>query len=491
MRKIIISSSIVIALLISCNIKTDNLDQLIQNGNFSEAIKTIDLKLQNKSQLSTNEIEVLQKKQYDIQAVKNEYTLSYNDVYKKLKKQIPDLSTQDMRDWKNDYSLEYYLIDGEIKYYYNCIFDLFQVNKEAAKRIEITDDKKIDRTKYPLETINAFGKDSVFSKEINIAFSFFQNLDEIPEKDVLRAWIPYIRENNFQSDIQIIDKNIENIIKPKNNNLTSMIYFEHKVDNNYNSNSDWKKFFANPKKVWIKPMKKPPFVNDSTLLLQFIYKYKSKACYNKIAPEDIKPYNVTDLDYQKYTKETVYNQFTEYLKDFSKEIVGEENNDYLKARLIYEWICKNIVWTNPKAVMGDYAEYTANYRRGDCGAKSNLFISLCRINKIPARVQGGWVVKPNRGHAQHSWAQVYFKPYGWLPVDVTFGSHLINHQDERIKYFYFGNCTPYHMIIYDDDSEIVPKKEYPCIFGGGAQLGVFQWKGGDLEPYVKIDSHVE
>ena len=82
-------------------------------------------------------------------------------------------------------------------------------------------------------------------------------------------------------------------------------------------------------------------------------------------------------------------------QNLTKNIIGQETNDYLKAKKIYEWICNNIIWTDPKPVMGDYAEYTAKYKRGDCSAKSNLFISLCRINKIPARSQGGWIIKPS------------------------------------------------------------------------------------------------
>jgi transglutaminase-like putative cysteine protease len=238
-------------------------------------------------------------------------------------------------------------------------------------------------------------------------------------------------------------------------------------------------------------MKNPASISDSTFICQFIYEYESKGYYKNVSAANIQPYNTSDQDYQKYTEETESNLFTPYLKNLSKEIVGNETNDYLKAKNIYEWICKNVIWTDPKPVLGDNAEYTAKYKRGDCGAKSNLFISLCRINKIPARSQGGWRVQPDGDHAQHSWAQVYFEPYGWIPVDVTAGAHLINHKDERVRYFYFGNCTPYHLIIYDDDTELLPTKVFGCIYGGGAQLGAFEWKGGDIEPNIRIDSHVE
>lgn len=495
MKKSIILSLILIALLISysCNTETEKLDRLIQDGKISEAIELVHSKLENESKLSSEKIEVLQKKSHDLISIMNEYTLSYDDVFNELITKIPDLSAQDMKDWEDDYSLEYYLINGEKKYYYNCIFDLFQVNEDAAERAKIKQDESSEslETKLPLETILAFENDSILSKKITIVLRYFQNVTDLTDKSVLRAWIPFARENSLQSNIKIISSSIKKQELPKINNLTSMIYFDHIIDKTYNSNTDWEKYFTTPQKDWIKTIKKPPFVNDSTFVFQFIYKYESKAFYKQIAPEKIEIYKKTDVDYQTYIKETVNNQFTPYLKNLSQEIVGQETNNYLKAKKIYEWICENIKWTDPKPVLGDYAEYTARYKRGDCSAKSNLFISLCRINKIPAREQGGWIVKPNKKHAQHSWAQVYVEPYGWLPVDVTMGKSLINNQDKRLKYFYFGNCTPYHLIIYDDSPVLFPKKSFNCIYGGGAQLGAFEWEKGDLEPYILFDSNVE
>jgi len=478
-------------ILFSCVNETEKLDKLIHNGEFSNAIKIIEFKLQNKATLSINETNILQGKLNDMLAVKREYTLSYAEVYKKLKTKIVDLSELDMDSWTNDYSLEYYLIDGEIKYYKLCILDLFKVNEKAAKRANITNNDTYDASIYPLETISWFDKDSILSKNINVAFSYFQEIGSLSDKSLLRAWIPYVRENKFQSNIKVVHSSIKDIIIPEKDNLKSMIYFDKVIDKSYNSDAEWKKYFTNPSQTWISPMKKPTSIKDPTFVCQFIYEYESKSYYNIVDPSDIKPYNTFGQDYQKYTTETEYRLFTPYLKNLSKEIIGEETNDYLKAKMIYEWICKNIKWSDPKAVMGDYAEYTAKYKRGDCGAKSELFISLCRINGIPARSQGGWLIRPEGAHAQHTWAQVYFEPNGWIPVDVTFGVRLINHQDDRLKYFYFGNCTPHHLIIYDDASSFHPKKEFNCIYGGGSQLGALEWKGGDIEPNVKISSHVE
>jgi len=464
---------------------------LVEKGEFSKTEKWIESKLLSKVKLSTNEIKILQKYLDEIRAIKSEYTLSYDDVYRELKIKIPDLSALDMSEWENEYSLEYYLIDGEKKYYSNCIFDLFQVSKEAARRAKIPDDPDYDASRYPLETISSFESNSALSKKISVGFSFFQETGDFPEHTLVKAWIPYARENKFQKNIRIVQSSEKKYLLPNQADLTSMIYFEKTIAKKNDSNSKWRDFFKKPSPDWIKPMKNSMSIQDTAFICQFIFKYESKGYYKDVNPGDIQPFQVADRDYIKYTRETVRNLFTPYLLNLSKEIVGKESNDYLKAKKIYEWVCRNVTWTDPKAVLGDNAEYTAKYKRGDCGSKSNLFISLCRINKIPARSQGGWRIQPAGEHAQHSWAQVYFEPYGWLPVDVTVGAHLINHQDERVRYFYFGNCTPYHLIIYDDDTELLPKKDFTCIYGGGSQLGAFEWKNGDIEPNIKIDSNVE
>jgi transglutaminase-like putative cysteine protease len=95
---------------------------------------------------------------------------------------------------------------------------------------------------------------------------------------------------------------------------------------------------------------------------------------------------------------------------------------------------------------------TLEARKGDCGAHANLFVSLCRLAGVPARVVWGPVRMPGSSPAQgagpvsfessrlgpidpetglpkdmsklgdfsgHAWAEVYLKDRGWVPLETV------------------------------------------------------------------------
>jgi len=95
-----------------------------------------------------------------------------------------------------------------------------------------------------------------------------------------------------------------------------------------------------------------------------------------------------------------------------------------------KWIDDNIRYETHVPPL--YPNQTLQERSGDCDEKANLLITLCRIMKIPAYLQTGFVVQSNEtstyldGHYRsnglvgHAWAMVYVPPWGWLPVDLTY-----------------------------------------------------------------------
>jgi len=62
------------------------------------------------------------------------------------------------------------------------------------------------------------------------------------------------------------------------------------------------------------------------------------------------------------------------------------------------------------------SEYCHSKGYGDCGQEALLFMTLCRLNGIPARWQSGWNTFPG-DKSNHDWSEIYLAPYGWVPVD--------------------------------------------------------------------------
>jgi transglutaminase-like putative cysteine protease len=94
--------------------------------------------------------------------------------------------------------------------------------------------------------------------------------------------------------------------------------------------------------------------------------------------------------------------------------------------------------------------------QGDCGLQSTLLITLCRAVGVPARWQSGWETKP-WGWNMHDWAEVYIEPWGWLPVDQSYG--LQGGDDREIDEFYIGHQDSYRMIVnLDYGTPLFPPK---------------------------------
>lgn len=56
-------------------------------------------------------------------------------------------------------------------------------------------------------------------------------------------------------------------------------------------------------------------------------------------------------------------------------------------------------------------------REGDCDEFSDLFITLCRACRIPARRVVGIVVKNSNSFENHAWAEAYIPKSSWIPFD--------------------------------------------------------------------------
>lgn len=172
--------------------------------------------------------------------------------------------------------------------------------------------------------------------------------------------------------------------------------------------------------------------------------------------------------------------FSSALRSLAAEICASEKNPYLKAKRIFAWISKNIIYTAAPeySTIPAISEYCMARRRGDCGIQALLFIALCRVSGIPARWQSGWTLAPGKVNL-HDWAMFYVEPYGWLHADPSRG--LNDTGDEGIRWFYFGNIDSYRMVVNEGyGAGLEPEKRHLRSETVDFQIGEMEWKNGNL-----------
>jgi transglutaminase-like putative cysteine protease len=181
--------------------------------------------------------------------------------------------------------------------------------------------------------------------------------------------------------------------------------------------------------------------------------------------------------------------FTEKMRALSDSIVGRETNPMLKAKRIHDWISQNILYSYAReySTIRNISDYCLTKRYGDCGQHALLFITLCRLNGIPARWQSGWYTIP-RGKTIHDWTEIYLAPYGWIPVDPDMGifamryyTTLLPEERRRLRDFYFGGLEQYRMAANSDHCQTLgPPKRSLRSDNVDFQRGEVEWEGGNI-----------
>jgi len=159
------------------------------------------------------------------------------------------------------------------------------------------------------------------------------------------------------------------------------------------------------------------------------------------------------------------------VKDLAAEIAGQIDHPWNKAKAFHEW-----VWTNVKAKRGYYTSVIEALRDrvGDCEERAAVFVALCRVSGIPARLV--WV--PN-----HNWAEFCLrdddgKPH-WIPSHTS-------------AYSWFGWTGVHELVLQKGDSISVPEKRKPLRL----MADWMQWQGarptaryyGELKPVASEPS---
>ncbi|QUH22138.1 transglutaminase-like domain-containing protein [Alkaliphilus sp. B6464] len=178
------------------------------------------------------------------------------------------------------------------------------------------------------------------------------------------------------------------------------------------------------------------------------------------------------------------------IKQKAKEIVGNEENPYKKAELIYKYIVKNMKYNKKSPINNSgsysairdvlrgtekqlnedikkglvynektqkYEEKTFNQQQGGiCFEYATLFAAMLRSEGIPARVPVGFVVTSDEvvklkkvgsidiSENAHAWVEFYIEPYGWVIADPTI-TGITNSTPDNIILQNFGKTNNFYI----------------------------------------------
>ena len=142
---------------------------------------------------------------------------------------------------------------------------------------------------------------------------------------------------------------------------------------------------------------------------------------------EYKPGRNIDLDF--YTAPNDYWPVNAVqIQSILHKIIKKDDTELDKLHSIQNWVYRNISYGGKIGSRYGVIQ-VLKQKFGRCWDKSDVFITLCRAAKLPARQIAGWV--HNMGG--HIWAEVYITDKGWIQVDAT--TPFLGVPDEYIPIF--------------------------------------------------------
>lgn len=430
---------------------------LIDAGQFKQAEASIAQALAD-NKTTPQAREALEFQRERMRRILIDFTLSEEDAKARVRKQIPDLKDEEFMKWDAAGLLEHQTIDGRKLYFSRAPSNLFRLSAEArARRAEQTpfNDSPLEKPHPHHSEVRrqalATGKSGVAPHTVRVTQSITVDADAIPAGETLRAWVPYPRAiPGQQENIRFIES------KPAKHEIAPESAMQRTVYLEQSAQAGKKTTFS--------------ITYDVTILAQYKVIDPAKAVPVKPTPA-LAPY---------LGERPPHIVFTDDMRKFSREVVGDEKNPYLIAKKLYTAVDR-IPWAGAREYstitnIGDYALHAGH---GDCGQVTLLLMTLLRLNGIPAHWQSGMIFSDGKYNNLHDWGQMYLEPYGWVPVDVSFGK--LPDAPADIQDFYFGGIDAYRIAFNDDYSrDFVPKKEFFRSETVDLQRGEVEWKGGNL-----------
>jgi transglutaminase-like putative cysteine protease len=191
------------------------------------------------------------------------------------------------------------------------------------------------------------------------------------------------------------------------------------------------------------------------------------------------------------------------VRELAASITGREQNPYLKARRIYDYLLNNVAiqWAAagnipPDGPVAKTIPGVIEDSRADPYMAALLFCALSRAAGVPAIPVSGVLMDRDRMSNSHYWAEFWVDGFGWIPVDPSLGkgaappSFVL--RADRANY-YFGNLDNQRLSFSRDFaglSQMAPRSRVSTRERNYALQNLWEEAAGGLESYSSFWSDV-
>ena len=387
-----------------------------------------------------------------IRRIRLDYGLSLDELLQRVGKTLPAVTAEDLERWRQAGQVQYRVLDGRLGYWQREPANLWKLCDEAKRRLAVAEGRDPDQPGPPaagerkliehlhkvVSEARRTGRAEVepVRHTIRYALTVRANRPGAHPGAVVRCWLAFPQEYRQQGDVRLLRTSPAGQViapaspaGPDDCSHQRTIYFEQRM---------------------IDPSQPVQFVAE--------YEYVSFAYYPALDDSKVRP---SDRDHLAiYLQERPpHIRFTPEIRSVVEQIVAGEANPLGRARRIFQWFGRNIryAYEDEYSTIPSFCEKVFRLRRGDCGVQAMLFITMCRLAGVPARWQSGWTTFPDNWN-MHDWAEIHVPPWGWLPVDVSYG--VKPSDDPEVGEFYFGHLDSYRLITnLDYGCPLTPPKQ--------------------------------
>ena len=392
-----------------------------------------------------------------------DFTLSADDVKARVRKQIPDLSDAEFAKWNAAGLFEHQVIDGRTLYFKRSPGNLFRLSPEAVARRAVQTpigdgpmEALNDHQRAIYKTALAEHRSSVLPRRLRMTQTLTVDADAVPAGETVRAWIPYPRSvPGQQEDIRYV----------------ASVPAQHRI--------------APESAMQRTVYPEKPAVAGQKTVFSVTYELTVSAQYHAIDPGKVQAETITPELAPFVAERAPHIVFTDAMRKFSHDAVGDEKNPYRIAQKLFAAVDR-IPWAGAReySTISNISDYALHAGHADCGQQTLLLMTLLRLNGIPTRWQSGMVYSDDGSHYSniHDWGYLYLAPYGWVPMDVTTGRLQPGPGDDKsLEWFYLGGLDNYRIAFNDDfGRRFQPTKRHFRSDDVDSQRGEAEWRGGNL-----------